>query len=125
MAPQFLGDRNSPTISYASLTPEFHKNEKAEYTGGFFHDGRAATLVEQAAGPMLNPLEMALANKIAVMERIQENPAYVKAIKTLFGNSVFADADKLYKTVCQSIAACSTRVAALQALICLPIFQAH
>ena len=37
-----LGDRNTPGTSYASLIPDFHKNEKDEYIGGYFLDGRAA-----------------------------------------------------------------------------------
>lgn len=100
-----LGDRNAPTISYASLTPAFHKNEKGEYAGGLFYDGRAATLVEQAAGPLVNPLEMALADAVEVTQRIQENPIYVKAIKKLFGNSIFTEPNKVYTAVSQSIAA--------------------
>lgn len=100
-----LGDRNAPTISYASLTPAFHRNEKGEYGGGLFYDGRAATLVEQAAGPLVNPLEMALADAEAVSMRIQENPQYVKTIKRLFGNSIFMQPDKVYTAVSQSIAA--------------------
>ncbi len=100
-----LGDRNAPTISYASFTPAFHINDEAEYIGGFFHDGRAATLVDQAAGPPTNPLEMALADKSAVIARILENPSYVGALERLFGRSTPADADKLYEAVCQSIAA--------------------
>jgi cytochrome c peroxidase len=100
-----LGDRNTPTISYASLTPEFRKDEKGEYSGGLFHDGRAANLVEQAAGPLVNPVEMALEDEVAVAERIRENPGYVEAIKKLFGESVFANASKIYEAVSQSIAA--------------------
>lgn len=100
-----LGDRNAPTISYAYLTPEFHLNEEGEYIGGLFHDGRAATMAEQAAGPLLNPLEMALADKRAVRERIQEKPNYVEVFKRLFGESVFTDAGKVYAAVSKSIAA--------------------
>jgi cytochrome c peroxidase len=99
-----LGDRNAPTISYAALTPAFHKDENGEYTGGLFHDGRAATMVEQAAGPLVNPLEMALPGALAVSERIQENPIYVEAFKKLFNASVFTDAKKVYAAVSQSIA---------------------
>ncbi|HWK54079.1 MAG TPA: cytochrome-c peroxidase, partial [Hyphomicrobiales bacterium] len=46
-----LGDRNAPTASYASLTPDFHRDAQGEYVGGQFWDGRAATLDAQAGGP--------------------------------------------------------------------------
>ncbi len=100
-----LGDRNAPTISYACLTPTFHKNEEGQYIGGLFADGRAATMTEQAAAPLLNPLEMALADEMAVRERIEENPDYRSMFKQLFGQSIFSDAGKVYMAVSQSIAA--------------------
>ena len=46
-----LGDRNTPGTTYASLIPDFHKNDKDEYIGGYFLDGRAATITDQAAEP--------------------------------------------------------------------------
>ncbi len=100
-----LGDRNAPTIGYASLGPRFQRNEKGEYIGGLFHDGRAATLSEQAAGPLINPLEMALTDQMAVMNRVQENPGYVLAMKNLFGDAIFTDSHKVYRAVAKSIAA--------------------
>jgi len=48
---------------------------------------------------------MALAGPATVMERVQENPVYINAMLKLFGNSIFADSDKVYKAVAQSIAA--------------------
>lgn len=41
-----LGDRNTPGTTYAFLIPEFYKNDKDEYVGGYFLDGRAATMVD-------------------------------------------------------------------------------
>jgi cytochrome c peroxidase len=97
--------RNAPTLSYAALTPEFHINQKGEHVGGFFHDGRAASLSEQAAVPLVNPLEMALADADMLTDRILENPTYVASLKALFGESVFAVSDEVYRAVAQSIAA--------------------
>ena len=37
-----------------------------------FWDGRAADLVEQAKGPVLNPIEMGMANEAAVLARLEE-----------------------------------------------------
>jgi cytochrome c peroxidase len=36
-----LGDRNAPSTTYAFLIPDFHKDDKNQYVGGYFHDGRA------------------------------------------------------------------------------------
>lgn len=57
--PGRFGNRTPPTIAYAAFTPILHwdKVEKT-YSGGQFRDGRAADLVEQAKGPLLNPVEM-------------------------------------------------------------------
>ncbi len=76
-----LGDRNTPGTTYASLIPDFHKNEKGEYVGGYFLDGRAATMTDQAAEPFVNPLEMALPDAAAVVERVGENSYYVEALR--------------------------------------------
>ena len=35
-----LGDRNAPTLSYASFSPSFHINNEGEFAGGQFLDGR-------------------------------------------------------------------------------------
>ena len=55
-----FGERNSPTTLNAGL----HIAQ--------FWDGRAADLVEQAKGPVLNPIEMGMANEAAVVARLDE-----------------------------------------------------
>jgi len=65
------GGRNAPSSAYAAFTPIFHWNPMAAmYMGGQFWDGRAATLTDQAQGPFLNPVEMAMISKAAVLEAI-------------------------------------------------------
>lgn len=59
-----LGGRNAPTVWNSA----FHSVQ--------FWDGRAATLEEQAKGPMINPLEMAMPNHEAVVSRIKKIPEY-------------------------------------------------
>jgi cytochrome c peroxidase len=100
-----LGDRNAPTISYAALTPEFHRNGEGEYVGGMFLDGREPDLAAQAGGPPLNPIEMAQPDKAAVVERLLENAQYRVAFRELFGADIFADVDAAYAGMTQSIAA--------------------
>ncbi|MCU0435506.1 MAG: cytochrome-c peroxidase [Bacteroidia bacterium] len=49
----------------------------------FFYDGRAATLEEQALGPIANPVEMALPVDSAV-ERLNRDAFYRKAFQKIF-----------------------------------------
>lgn len=100
-----LGDRNAPTISYAALTPEFHRNSEGEYVGGMFLDGREPDLAGQAGGPPLNPIEMAQPDKAAVVERLMENAQYQVAFRELFGADIFTDVDAAYAGMTRSIAA--------------------
>lgn len=66
-----LGGRNSPTTFNAAL----HLAQ--------FWDGRAAHVEEQAGGPILNPIEMAMPSKEAVINRLSE----VKEYQTLFAEA--------------------------------------
>ena len=100
-----LGDRNTPGTSYASLIPDFHKNDKDEYIGGYFLDGRATTMTDQAAEPFVNPLEMALPDAAAVVQRVRENAYYVAALREHFGESIFLDSDKAFLAITESIVA--------------------
>jgi cytochrome c peroxidase len=100
-----LGDRNTPTITYATLIPEFGRDNAGEIAGGAFHDGRAANLVDQAGQPFTNPIEMALPNSAAVVERVRENPAHVEALKQHFGDSIFDDTDAAFRAISESIVA--------------------
>lgn len=99
-----LGDRNAPTLTYANLIPAFSKNADGEYVGGQFHDGRAATLADQAGGPPLNPVEMMMPDKASVVARIKENTLYLEAFERFFGASVFSDDDTAYAKMAESIA---------------------
>ncbi|NRP15058.1 Methylamine utilization protein MauG precursor [Marinobacterium sp. xm-a-152] len=100
-----LGDRQAPTASYAMLTPEFHfSEEQGEFVGGQFWDGRAKDLAAQAGGPPLNPIEMGMPSKQAVVDRLQENPFYVEGFKQLFGDSIWQDTDASYRAMTLAIA---------------------
>ena len=100
-----LGDRNTPGTTYASLITDFHKNKKGEYVGGYFLDGRAATMVDQAAEPFVNPLEMALPDVVTVVNRVRENAYYEDALRKHFGASIFSDSDKAFRAITESIVA--------------------
>lgn len=100
-----LGDRNAPTAMYARFSPRFHRLEDGSYIGGQFHDGRAGTLADQAGGPPLNPIEMGMPHKGGVVGRLRENPAYVVAFKSFFGNAILDDDDAAYAAMTEAIAA--------------------
>ncbi len=100
-----LGDRNAPTATYAHFAPMFEKLDEGVYRGGQFHDGRAATLADQAGGPPLNPIEMGMPDAASVVARLEENPAYVVAFKDLFGDEIFTDSDAAYAAMTKAIAA--------------------
>ena len=67
-----FGGRNSPSAAYAMFSPFFHwDSAEGLYVGGQFWDGRANTLADQAAGPFLNPVEMAMPDKWSVVDRLR------------------------------------------------------
>src|SRR3569832_1061620 len=69
------GGRSSPTVwNAAFLTAQFW-------------DGRAATLEDQAKGPILNPVEMGMPSKEAAVDRIKAIPGYTTQFKKVFGGS--------------------------------------
>ncbi|MGV3531636.1 MAG: cytochrome-c peroxidase, partial [Chthoniobacteraceae bacterium] len=67
------GGRNSPTV----LNAGFHVSQ--------FWDGRAGDLAEQAKGPILNPIEMAMPSEEAVVEKLSQIPEYVTDFAKVFG----------------------------------------
>ena len=100
-----LGDRNTPGIAYADGVPAFHRNDDGEYVGGFFLDGRSATLIDQAGEPFLNPVEMAMPDRKSVVDRVRENSAYVEALRSIFGPDIFADDDQAFAAIVECIVA--------------------
>lgn len=80
------GSLNAPSVSYAAHSPFFHWDEKEGlYIGGQFWNGRANTLADQAKQPFLNPVEMAMPNKWAVVSRVKENHQYRKLFRQAYG----------------------------------------
>jgi cytochrome c peroxidase len=95
--PGQLGTRKTPTIMYKTYSPAFgfYKDvddgrDTLEAKGGQFWDGRASDLVEQAAGPLLNPVEMNNPSIEAVVDKVKAG-AYADMVTSLYGADVFAD----------------------------------
>lgn len=70
-----IGGRNSPTVWNTA------------FQAVLFWDGRAATLEEQAKGPILNPMEMGMPSAAAAEESIRQIPAYRAAFARAFGDA--------------------------------------
>lgn len=69
------GVRNAPTVWNAA------------FQSVLFWDGRAASLEEQAKGPLVNPLEMGMPSLVLVEERVRQDPAYREAFERAFGET--------------------------------------
>ncbi len=101
-----LGDRNAPTLSYVSTIPEPHFNKKKGlFSGGFFWDGRAKNLVEQAGQPILNPIEMQIPSKDMLVDRILKNEQYKNLFSEVFTDNIFSDTGAAFLAISESLAA--------------------
>lgn len=104
-----VGARNAPTAAYAAFSPAFHYDATTGlYTGGQFWDGRAATLADQAKGPLLNPLEHNMANAAAVVAAVQNNTVTQNMMTSVYGAAVFNDTAMAFNDIADAIATYET-----------------
>lgn len=81
------GTRSAPTVwNAAYLTVQFW-------------DGRAATLEEQAKGPMVNPVEMGMLDHASVVKRIVAIPGYQEEFQAVFGGSDPVSIDNVARAI--------------------------
>lgn len=78
-----LGTRNAPTIW------------NTRYLSRLFWDGRAASLEEQAKGPLTNPVEMGMPSDRAVEQAVQAWPGYVRAFERAYGSGNVVTIDNI------------------------------
>ncbi|MBK9138244.1 MAG: cytochrome-c peroxidase [Verrucomicrobia bacterium] len=84
------GNRNSPTVLNAGF-----------YIAQFW-DGRAKDLVEQAKGPVLNPVEMAMPSEPEVVKKLSA----IKEYQDLFAKAFPTETEKItYDNIARAIAA--------------------
>jgi cytochrome c peroxidase len=82
-----LGGRNSPTVwNSAFMTVQFW-------------DGREPSLEAQSKGPLVNSVEMSMADHNMVMGRIRKIPGYVAEFKKAFGGQDPVTIDNLAKAI--------------------------
>ena len=111
--PTLFGGRNAPSAAYAGFSPILDQDAEGTWVGGMFWDGRATgwtlddPLAEQALGPFLNPVEMALLDKAAAVEIVAAS-RYAELFVKVFPNTDFINftkVDETYNNIGHAIAA--------------------
>jgi cytochrome c peroxidase len=88
--PTLFGNRKPPSAAYGFSQPLIFDEVEGLWIGGMFWNGRATglelgdTLAEQARGPFLNPLEMAMPNKESVCIAVM-NADYADLFEAVWG----------------------------------------
>lgn len=88
-----FGDRNSPTVLNSSL-----------FVAQFW-DGRATDVEEQAGGPLLNPVEMALPDEAAAEKILRSIPDYQPMFDKAFGKAAKGQSNITFKNITTAIGA--------------------
>ena len=110
--PDSFGNRNTPSLMYASFAPPFSFiDERDDETGkvekipvgGQFLDGRARDLVAQFEGPLLNPVEMNAPSKRFAVETIRDG-AYASLVREVYGEKIFDNSDSAFEKIAQAVA---------------------
>jgi len=101
------GLRAVPSLKYHQAIPPYSERffdndgndaEDQGPTGGFDWDGRADSVHEQAAGPLLSPFEMANPSKDAVLARLRASPN-AAALRAAFGPHLFDDPQRAWNAL--------------------------
>jgi cytochrome c peroxidase len=107
--PGVYGIRNTPTAMYLATTPRFSVDQEGDEgapapTGGFFLDGRADSLAEQAKGPLLAPTEMNNRDAAAVVAKVAAS-SYAAEFRAEWGDTIFADVPRAFEAIASSLEA--------------------
>ena len=103
------GQRSSPSLRYLAFTPPFQIGAEGRPSGGFFWDGRAATLQQQAGEPLLGRTEMANESAAALAARLART-AYAAEFKALYGADILQRPDDLFARITLAMNAMFLRV---------------
>jgi len=105
--PGTRGTRNAPTLMYLGSSPGpgwSQRDGQAVPSGGFFWDGRAATLADQALGPLFAPHEMNNRSAAALVARVAASDA-APWLRQAYGADVFADPGRALQAITAALAA--------------------
>jgi cytochrome c peroxidase len=103
-AMQATGQRNVPSIRYLQTRHALNFDNEGKASGGFFWDGRAASLETQAAEPFLNPVEMANRDAEAVVKKLSQ-ATYAKQFAALNGQTIWQHPGQAFAAMTQALAA--------------------
>ena len=92
------GKRSSPSINYLSFNTAFFFDREGTPTGGFFWDGRATSLLDQAGQPFLGAIEMANTSKADVVAKLAR-ATYADEFKRVFGADILARPDDAFDRI--------------------------
>jgi len=98
------GTRKAPAIRYLAFNTSFFFDAEGTPTGGFFWDGRAASLQDQAAQPLLAPNEMANADATDAVARLSR-ATYADEFRRVYGADIFDRADAAFAALTLSVQA--------------------
>src|SRR5438132_1459035 len=79
----------APSARYLAFNTAFFFDAEGTPTGGFFWDGRAASLQAQAHEPFLNPVEMANTDPADVVAKLARAP-YAERFKRAYGDDILS-----------------------------------
>ena len=118
-----FGSRNAPSAAYAGYNPVFYYDIcLGLFMGGTFWDGSATgrldvtatsglgsgptgdPLADQAKGPFLNPVEMALGTEQELVDKVEAS-AYASLFENVFGPNAFLNPLTAYNNIALAIAA--------------------
>jgi cytochrome c peroxidase len=86
-----MGLRNAPMLAYSAFSPaQYFDEEEQTFVGGYFWDGRAATIEGQIAGPLFSHIEMNLGSKAELLQKISQSP-YRDLFVYVFGEVALRD----------------------------------
>jgi len=83
------GRRSAPSVRYLAFNTAFFFDGEGTPTGGFFWDGRDASLQAQAHEPFLNPVEMANASVADVVAKLALAP-YAAQFQRVYGADILS-----------------------------------
>lgn len=106
--PKRFGNRKPPAAAYATTSPVFNSPvpQSGDFVGGNFWDGRATgeklgnPAADQAQGPFLNPLEMALPDAACVVFKVCNSKEYGHLFQKVYPGVCEITWDANVSTIC-------------------------
>jgi len=96
------GHRSAPSLRYLAYNQGFEVDGEGKAKGGFFWDGRAQTLAEQAKGPFLNPIEMANPDVPTLIRQLART-SYSGQFRQVFGDDILTRPEDAFNQMAVSL----------------------